>query len=271
VVELEVLGPLVLRVDGEEVPLGPSLSVLLIALLCGRGQWVSVTRLADVLTEPGRPRVSADTVRSHVSHLRTALGDNPRPGEGPKIVVTGRANGSLAYALRLEAVELDVAIFEGSADEGLAELREGRYDAASAALQRALAAWRGDPFSQLVGASFAREWINNLAERHRGVAIALAAAEVGCLRHQSVLSELRRLVRDWPDELDAWILLVISLYRVGRRGEAAAVCKGAIDEVERPGLVAPPLQALQRDVLNGTLPTAGLPHLPWGVPASPLP
>jgi DNA-binding SARP family transcriptional activator len=77
VIELGILGSLMLRLDGEEVRLGPSLRMLVLALLCARGASVPVGRLGVLLAEPDGKPVSGATVRSHVSHLRKVIGGGP--------------------------------------------------------------------------------------------------------------------------------------------------------------------------------------------------
>jgi DNA-binding SARP family transcriptional activator len=112
VIELGILGALVLRIDGEEVRLGPSLRMLVLALLCARGAPVPVGRLGVLLAEPGAKPVSEATVRSHVSHLRKVIGDGHGYGQEPKVLVSARVGGAVAYALRREVVDTDAARFD---------------------------------------------------------------------------------------------------------------------------------------------------------------
>ena len=122
-IELGILGSLVLRLDGAEVRLGPSLRVLVLALLCARGALVPVERLGVLLAEPGGKPVTKATVRSHVSHLRKVIGDGHGHGQEPKVLVSARLGGAVAYALRREVVDTDAARFDQEVDEGEADLR----------------------------------------------------------------------------------------------------------------------------------------------------
>jgi DNA-binding SARP family transcriptional activator len=262
-IELGILGPLVLLVDGEQVGLGPTLKVLALALLCARGAAVPIARLGGLLAEPGaRPTVAA-TVRSHVSHLRQALQDVPGQGQEPKVLVSGKVGGAAAYALRPEVIDTDAMRFDHGVDEGLAELREGSFPAAARILRGALSLWRGDPLADAAGRSFAQDWIEHLQERHRQALVARVAADVGALRHADVTGELERMARRRPDDEVVRALHAIALYRSGRPSGAAAACRDAIRAAQSHGLDSPRLHELQRDVLNGALPETGLPYLPW--------
>jgi DNA-binding SARP family transcriptional activator len=260
-IELGVLGPFSLLVDDEPVRLGPSLCVLTLALAGARGKLVPATRLGEMLAEPGGNPTATATVRSHVSHLRKALRDNQERGRGAKALISGRAGTTVAYALRPEAVGTDAERFDRQIEEGQAELRDGNYSAAAEILRGALTLWRGDPLIDAAGRAFARDWTEHLEDRYRSALIARAAADVGSMRHADVTGELERMARRWPDEEPARILLAIALYRSGRPAGAAAACRAAIKSAYSQGLDSPRLHRLQQEVLAGTLPESGLPHL----------
>lgn len=261
-IELGVLGPLVLLVNDEPVSLGPSLCVLVLALVCAGGRLVPIARLGELLAEPGGNPTGTATVRSHVSHLRKALRDDQGRGEGPKVLISGKAGGAAAYALRPEAINTDATRFDQQVGRGLGELREGNYGAAARILRGALSLWRGDPLIDAAGRAFAREWAEQLEDRYRNALIARVAADVGAARYADVIAELESMVRQWPDEERIRILLAIALYRSGRPACAAAACQEAIRAAQSHGLDSPRLHQLQQGVLNGTLPETGLPHLP---------
>jgi DNA-binding SARP family transcriptional activator len=274
VIELGILGPLVLRLDGEEVRLGPSLRVLVLALLCAKGASMPVGRLGALLAEPGGKPVSEATVRSHVSHLRKVIGDGRGHGQvptEPKVLVSARAGGAVVYALRREAVDTDAARFDREVDEAEADLRDGKYASAGGVLSGALSLWRGAPLADAGERSYARNWAAHLDDRHRHAVVLRAAASVGRLEHARVAVELQAMVERWPDDEIVRALHAITLYRGGRPARAAEACQDAIRAAQSHGLDSPRLHALQRDVLNGTLPGAGLPHLPWEVEPTRLP
>ncbi len=263
-IELGILGSLVLRLNGEEVRLGPSLRVLVLALLCARGAAVPVGRLGALLAEPGGKPVSEATVRSHVSHLRKVIGDSHGHGQEPNVLVSAKVGGAVAYALRCEAVDTDAARFDQQVNEGEAELRDGQYASAARVLSGALSLWRGAPLADAGARPYARDWVAHLQDRHRHAVILRVAASVGDLEHARAAGELQGMVTRWPDNEIVRVLHAITLYRSGCPARAAAACQDAIRAAQSHGLDSPRLHALQRDVLNGTLPDTGLPHLPWG-------
>jgi DNA-binding SARP family transcriptional activator len=263
VLELSVLGSLVVRVNNEEVRLGPVLRVLVLALLCADGGFVPAARLGELLAWPGGRPTAEATVRSHVSHLRRALSDSPAGGQGAKALASGKAGSSLAYGLLREAVDTDAWLFDRKVSEGHAALRTADYEAAATLLREAMSLWRGDPLSDAAGRPFAQEWAEDLAGRRREARIARMAAEVGAGRHIETVGELERMARRWPDDELLLALLAIARFRAGQSAGAAAACREAILAAQSQGVDTPRLHALQREVLSGTLPGAGLPHLPW--------
>jgi DNA-binding SARP family transcriptional activator len=264
VIELGILGPLVLRLNGEEVGLGPSLRVLVLALVCARGVPVPVARLGVLLAQPGARPVAEATVRSHVSHLRRVIGDGQPHGQEPKVLVSARVGGAVAYALRHEVIDTDATRFDVEVGEGEAGLREAGYASAGVILGGALSRWRGAPLADADGRPYARDWAAYLQDRRRHAVVLRAAARIGTAEHARVSGELERMVTRWPDDEVVRALHAIALYRAGRPVTAAVACRDAIRAGQSHGLDSPRLHALQRDVLNGTLPEFGLPHTPWG-------
>jgi len=263
VLELGILGSLVVRVNDEEVRLGPVLRVLMLALLCADGKFVPVARLGELLAWPGGQPTTEATVRSHVSHLRRAISNGQAGWQGAKALVSGKVGSSVAYGLLREAVDTDASLFDRKVAEGHAALRTGNYEVAVTLLSEALSLWRGDPLSDAAGRPFAQDWAEDLVGRHRRAQIAHAAGDVGAGRHIEVVGELERMARRWPDDELLLAVLAIARFRAGQTARAAAACQEAIHVAQSQGVDTPRLHALQREVLSGTLPGAGLPYLPW--------
>ncbi|MDQ4133259.1 MAG: winged helix-turn-helix domain-containing protein, partial [Actinomycetota bacterium] len=75
-VEVEVLGPLRLRVDGQAVDVpGERRRALLALLALARGHPVSIGRIVDALWGDDPPAAAMNSAQSHVSRLRRHLGD----------------------------------------------------------------------------------------------------------------------------------------------------------------------------------------------------
>src|SRR5919204_157692 len=132
--DFHILGPLEVLDKGRAVLLGGSRQrTLLGLLLLHANETLSTDRLVDELWGERAPLTAAKTLQVQVSRLRKALGDHAG-------VLVTREHG---YQLALERGELDAHRFEDLLTEGGRELAAGRPDAAAAALEQALALWRG--------------------------------------------------------------------------------------------------------------------------------
>jgi len=254
-VDLEVLGPLVVKVNGRMLRLGPTLRVLLLCLLCAEGDLVPAGRLAALASGTGAAEFSPTTLRSHVSHLRRALDDAAGQDGGARepVIVTDRMGGGTGYALRLDAVQVDAARFAREADRGMRELHAGDAARAADTLRAALRLWRGQPLADVADYPFAQTGIGRLEAARRAALAARLDADVRCGRHRSVVGELQALVARWPGDEALQELLITCLYRSGRAAEAAHACRDAIEFTIGHGLESQRLAALQRQVLTGTL------------------
>lgn len=262
VMDLEILGPLVVRVGGRRIPLGPTLRILLLGLLCARGDLIPAARLSQMLSNTDRPQGSSATLRSHVSHLRRALGDADPLGNGysSPALVTGKVAGSAAYALRVPADHVDATRFEHAVAVGMSELHEGNAEYAAQVLRQAISLWRGKPLADAADRAFAQGEIRRLESSYRAALIARVQADTQRGLHRSVIGELEAMSARWPDDEAVRELLVVCLYRSGRTAEAARACRAAIEAALEHGLDSRRLAALQREVLNGSLPV-GLPRI----------
>jgi DNA-binding SARP family transcriptional activator len=255
VVDMEVLGPLVVKVNGRLLRLGPTLRVLLLCLLCAQGDLVPAGRLAVLASRAGAAEFSPATLRSHVSHLRRALDDAAgQDGDAREpVIVTDRTGGGTGYALRPDAVRVDAARFAQEADLGLRELHAGDAARAADTLRAALRLWRGQPLADVADYPFAQAEIRHLEAARRAALAARLDADVRCGRHGSIIGELQALVTRWPGDEALRELLVVCLYRSGRVAEAARACRDAVGFAVEHGLESQRLTALQRQVLTGTL------------------
>lgn len=252
-VDLEVLGSLVVRADGTQRRLAPALRVLLLCLLCAEGELVPAGRLAGLVSRTA-VEFSPATLRSHVSHLRRAIGDATGREVRESAIVTDKVGGTTAYALRMDAVRVDASRFVRDAALGLRELQAGDAGRAANTLRSALGLWRGQPLSDAAGYSFAQAEIKRLDGAYRAALVARVHADALCGLDRSITGELEALVGRWPDDEALRVLLVTCLYRSGRTSEAARACRDAIEFTLQHGLEPRRLAALQMEVLNGTLP-----------------
>ena len=202
-----VLGPVAAWSDGRPIALGGLRQRGLLALLL---DWspaqVAADRLVDQLWNGSPPPTASSALRVHLAKLRAAL----RAGGGD--VLTGTAG----YHVDLTTHALDADEFERL----LAQAAGSSGTAALAALDAALALWRGDPFADLdsvvalaPAAERLRELRTGALERRAELFVSL-----GCL--DEAVAELQDLVRVNPLRERYTELLMTALYQQGRQADA---------------------------------------------------
>jgi DNA-binding SARP family transcriptional activator len=240
-VQLALLGPLELLVDGRPVELGAPKTRALLALLALRANRpVGAELLADELWD-GRPPPSArKALQTHVVHLRRALGADR--------IATGPAG----YTLQVGSDEHDLARFEQLLREGRDRLERGEPAAALPLLDAALALWRGAPAPDLADLAAARGALQRLDELHTLAWEARIDAALALGRHAELVPDLELAVRRDPLRERAAEQLMLALYRSGRQADALAVARGLRGRLREQLGLGPgrSLQALERAILN---------------------
>ena len=207
--DLRLLGPLELRIDGQGVPIARGLESALLALLAlHAGEPIAVDRLVEELWEGEPPEHAAKSIQIYVSRLRKAVG-NER-------IVTTRGG----YLLRLDADELDSARFESLARRGSEELEGGDPATAERTFSGASALWRGEPLGDFRFASFAQDEVRRLEELRNGVEADHAEAQLALGKPEAAIPRLRRLIEAQPLWERPRAQLMLALYRIGRQAEA---------------------------------------------------
>lgn len=253
-IDVRLLGPLVLTACGRQVRLGPQQRVLLLTLLLAKGRHVSSARLAELLwAGDGVERVPA-TLRSHIAHLRRAVGvvpDGPgsESGSSPWLV-TERLAGGVAYAVRLEPGRTDVGRFEVLVSLGRDHMCARRWGEAVTSFTGALAMWRGQPFADVADRPFAADEVRRLEELHRVAWSGRVESEVELGRHREVIGELAVMVTRWPDDEELRCLLVACFAQTGRMAEAARICREGVMQALSQGLDPSGMRALQAELLG---------------------
>ncbi|MCO1576884.1 tetratricopeptide repeat protein [Crossiella sp. SN42] len=246
-VEIALLGPFVVRVDGREVALrGDRQQAMLAALALEVGRTVPADSLvADMWRGAELPASAKGALQTYVMRLRRALGRD--------VISTDRHG----YRLDLPAEAVDAARFtrlvEQAARQEPVRARES--------LARALEQWRGEPHvlapeSRLV-----------LADRRLAAEERLAEVDLAEGRFAGLPERLRSLLGAHPLRESLWLLLIRALAAAGRRAEALAgyaACRERLAEelgVE-PG---PALRGLHLSLLTETPPVRAL--IPRQLPA----
>lgn len=194
--EIRLLGPLEVSVDGVAVSVGgPKPRMLLATLALHEGRTVSTDQLVEVLWPRHRPRSATANLQTYISSLRVLLG----PGR-----LQTRPPG---YRAVLSADELDLRRFQELLDAGTE-------------LTAALALWRGEPVEDLPREPFWQAQIDALVQQWRGARLVVARLAVDSGRAADVLADLRALVAEDPLREEAWLVLVRALADTGQRAEA---------------------------------------------------
>jgi predicted ATPase/DNA-binding SARP family transcriptional activator len=214
--EVRILGPLEVLRDGVALEVGPRRHRALFALLLlSANRVVSADRLIEELWAGRPPEGAPKTLRSYVSRLRAAVGDD---------VVQSRTPG---YLLEIDPDQLDAGRFERLLDEGRQARARGDAAVAAACLREGLALWHGDALADLADEPFADVEARRLEELRRVAIEERIEADLDCGRHHALVAELEALLDEQPLRERLWGQLMTALYRSGRQADALAAYQRA--------------------------------------------
>jgi DNA-binding SARP family transcriptional activator/class 3 adenylate cyclase len=212
-IDVRLLGPIEVTIDGRELPLRASkVRQLLSLLVLHRDEVMSVDRLADELWEGNPPESATAALRVHISRLRKLLSSAGQEG----LLVT-RPTG---YQLDVPDDAIDVVRFEARATAGREALAAGNPEEAAETLRGALKLWRGAAYADLAGSQFVVAEAARLEESRLECVEDCMDAELGCGRQRRILGELEALITAHPLRERLWAQRMIALYRSGRQPEA---------------------------------------------------
>jgi len=227
-VEVKLLGPLELVVDGRPIELRRKKQRALLALLALRtGEVVSTDRLVHELWGETPPKAAVGSLQNLVSELRKLI--------GPALLVT-RPPG---YVLEVDRKLVDAHRFE-EAVRARGELRE------------ALDLWRGPALGDLAFEPFAQSEIARLEELRATAREELFDVELERGGHAQLVAELEKFVAEHPLRERPRGQLMLALYRSGRQADALEGYRDARQTlVEELGIdPSPELQALEQAILR---------------------
>ncbi|WP_405992485.1 macro domain-containing protein [Streptomyces sp. NBC_00986] len=206
-IQVRVLGPVRLDVDGIPVRLTPLTTRLLVRLVAAEGEAVPVRQLRrDVWGLADGPRHldqrNRNEVQKRVLELRRAL-DPVQDGTAARVLRTEQQvtvhGPETAYRLVLRPEELDSARF--TAVVGSALLAPPAT--AAHELAEALALVRGRPLAEVNGENFADPFIRRLTALLDSARRELVRVQADLGRPDLALPVAELIVRDHPDDLDA--------------------------------------------------------------------
>jgi predicted ATPase/DNA-binding SARP family transcriptional activator len=226
--EIRMLGPVEVVVDGEVARLTPTQRLLVAVLAAKHPESVGFETLIDAVWGEDPPPSAVTSLRAQISRIRRVLGEG------------GMASDGRRY--RLGAHRSDV-------DELEAALRTG--DAQS--LDHACELLRGPPLGQLESPSLAserrrlEELRTQLEDRHSQSLLARG-------RHSEAVARLQALVEEDPFREERWRGLAEGLAGMGRIPEALRSLRRCRDVFADMGLEPSPALAALEDVLLGAAP-----------------
>ncbi|MDJ0923452.1 MAG: BTAD domain-containing putative transcriptional regulator [Acidimicrobiia bacterium] len=209
--EFRILGSLEIEAsDGSPLQVsGPKQRGLLALLVIHANEVLSTDRIIDALWGEEPPSGALNSLRFHISKLRSALGD-----EQERLATKGPG-----YVLLASPGEVDAQRFESAVAEAVA-LVPDNPEAAVARYQDAIELWRGPTLADFEYEDFARTEIARLRELRLAAVEGRFEAELAAGRHDELVGELRTLVDEHPLRERLWASLMTALYRSGRQAEA---------------------------------------------------
>jgi predicted ATPase/class 3 adenylate cyclase len=198
--------------------------VVLAALAVWAGEAVSTHRLIDAVWGEQPPRSCEKALQNAVLRLRKVLTGNAihtAPG---------------GYALGTDPAAVDLWRFERLVGQGRQLARNEQWVGAEAALSDALALWRGEPLAELGDWAPAVAERTRLTELHRTITEELMEAGLAGGRHHQLVADLEAMADREPLRERRWILLMVGLYRCGRKAEALRAYQRAREALAELGL-----------------------------------
>jgi len=215
--ELGLLGPLEMSVDGALVRLGtPKQRAVLAMLLINRNTPVGVERLITAVWEGWPPSGARASIHSYVSNLRKLLSG---AGIDPRKVLAAAPPG---YRLTIPENTCDLGRFIAEKTAGVHAAAAGRFEQASRHLTDALAQWRGSVLDDLRDFQFVDTYATSLVEEKLLTHTAKAEAEMACGRAATIITELEALTVEHPYREQLWAQLITAYYLTDRQSDALA-------------------------------------------------
>jgi DNA-binding SARP family transcriptional activator len=245
----QVLGPLRAWRADATLQLGPvQQRVVLAVLLMLQNRPIGRQQMISAVWGDAEPRYATNLLHRHVSGLRRVL-EPDRPARTAPGQLTWTEAG---YLLTVPAGSVDLEIFDRDVDRARRARTDGDLPVAAAGLRSALALWRG-PACEGLTSPFLDAQRDRLGERLIGIVEERVELDLAIGDHADVIPELRQLITEHPLRERLHGLLMLSLYRSGRRADALAAFQDARVLLREELGVDPaaPLQRLHQQILTG--------------------
>ena len=252
-VEIDLLGPLRLRVRGEDVAITAHLERAVLACLAlNVGTSVSVGTLEAALWGDCEPNFSNKALQGYIVNLRKRL---------PEGTIETVPSG---YCLQGARDSIDVVRFERRCARGRALLASGHPGASVALLTTALDLWRGQPVPDLSDWPEGTAVAVGLNERHACAEEDRFDGRLQLGDHEALVPDLYPAIEAEPLRQRRWAQLMLALYRCNRQQEASNEFRRLGSVLEEYGLVqSPELVTLEEGIVLNR------PELQWIPPREP--
>jgi DNA-binding SARP family transcriptional activator/tetratricopeptide (TPR) repeat protein len=222
-VRFEVLGPLRAWRGDVSIDLGPMQQrVVLAVLLLQQNRPIGREQIINAVWGDAEPRNVANLLHRNISGLRNALALSRRASaESGELAWTGAG-----YVLTVPAGGLDLTAFDREVDRARKGRAAGDSALAAEVLRAALGLWRG-PLCEGLTSPFLDAQRDRLEERRIGIIEDRIELDLATGDRDDLVSELRQLVTDHPYRERLHGLLMLGLYRSGRRADALAAFQKA--------------------------------------------
>ncbi|MEU0603057.1 AfsR/SARP family transcriptional regulator [Streptomyces sp. NPDC006393] len=255
--DIDVLGPLAVRLDGVSVtPTAPKPRQVLALLALRAGQVVPVGVLAEELWGSKPPRSARATLQTYILQLRELISAALEKGTGDGTGQRRLAKDVLltvpgGYLLKGGDGTSDVREFERLAGTGYRAMDAEDYPQAARLLRQALGLWTGPALADVQAGPQLRTEVKRLEESRLCALDQRVEADLRLGRHRELLAELTVLINRYPTHESLCGQYMLALYRSGRRGEALdAYQRLRATLVRTMGLEpSPALAKLQRSIL----------------------
>lgn len=214
--DIGVLGPLQVMVDGTPLALGtPKQRAVLAMLVINRNKPVATQALVEGVWEQWPPPGAQASLHSYISNIRKLL-----DGAGVDSR-THLARVPPGYRLTVDETAIDIARFVAEKAAGVQAAAAGRFEQASGHLSAALSEWRAPVLDDLRrDFQFADAYAAALAEDKVVAHTARAEAEIACGRGYAVIGELEALTAEHPYHEPLWTQLITAQYLAERQSDA---------------------------------------------------
>jgi DNA-binding SARP family transcriptional activator/predicted ATPase len=251
VLEVRILGPTEIAVDGARRPLGgPIPRALLVLLALRHGRPVDT----DVLVETawgGKPPPSGRHALSvYLSSLRKTL--------APAATIERSGRGFMLIAAKNSEIVVDATTFSTLGEAVAGDLGSVNVEVVRDRVDQALALWRGRPFADLPDSD---EWAvesARLEALHREFLHCRAECRVA-VADLSGIAELRAFAQQDPYDETTHMRLMRAMYRAGRQQDALDIFSAYARRIRNELGLEPSaaIVGLERAILNHRLGASG--------------